>query len=102
MACLVTSDCGARNYIRFCSEPAGSLSIGDDFAKLADQYHGPAWDGESENSVAINPLKPSGYITCINILEFFILSTQCVCAFRVVLTVNRSFFAPTSITVWSP
>jgi hypothetical protein len=31
------------------------------------------------------------HTTCFHILKLFILATQCVCAFRVVLTINSSF-----------
>jgi hypothetical protein len=41
----------------------------------------------------IIPLKPSGSIrtTYFNILKFCILTTQCICMFHMVLTVNSDF-----------
>jgi hypothetical protein len=37
----------------------------------------------------INPLKPSDYF---NILKLCILPTQCICVFRMVLTINIGYF----------
>jgi hypothetical protein len=42
----------------------------------------------------INPLKPSGYYMyhMINILKLYILPTECVVVFHMVLTINSEFF----------
>jgi hypothetical protein len=47
-----------------------------------------------QTSILVKPLQPSGFTctTCFNTLKLCILATECVCVFRMVLTINSEYF----------